>query len=80
MLLFTYFYSSSVNLRQPDGTPIQLLHLATHTSGLPNYSWDSLLVFAEKYQPHNVGDKYYYSNMGYCLLGLALQRMQANFA
>ncbi len=79
-----------MDLRQSDGTPIQLLHLATHTSGLPNlasnydqrtawnYSVDDLFDFTENYRPHNVGESYLYSNLGFCLLGQALRRIQAN--
>ncbi len=30
------FFPSSLGLRDESGTPIQLAHLATHSSGLPN--------------------------------------------
>jgi CubicO group peptidase (beta-lactamase class C family) len=63
---------------------IHLLHLATHTSGLPRspadftmeYSEEQLYEFLSKYSfPREVGKKFKYSNVGFGLLGhiLALQ-------
>lgn len=64
---------------------IHLLHLATHTSGLPRsptdftmeYSEEQLYEFLSQYAfPREVGKKFKYSNVGFGLLGhtLALQQ------
>ena len=73
-----------LGLREEDGTPIELIHLATHTSGLPrqpynmgddfpeNYGQDDLYAFLEFYQPKNVGKNHSYSNVAFGTLGDAL--------
>ena len=78
------YLPEDLGLRQEDGTPIELLHLATHTSGLPRtptnidesypeeYTQDDLYEFLSSYQPLNVGEEYSYSNLGYGVLGDAL--------
>lgn len=70
--------------------PITIRQLLTHTSGIQNYSslpdWDELLA-VKSYQHSDLvalfrdlplqfepGDKYEYSNSGYYLLGLILER------
>lgn len=75
-------------LPEPNGYPITLLDVATHTSGLPtmpdrlppldelvtaNYSGADLYQFLARYEPPpQNGMKWNYSNIGYSLLGQAL--------
>lgn len=70
--------------------PITIHHLLTHTSGIPNYSslphWDETLslrpydrlgfvdVFRDLPLQFTPGEKFRYSNSGYYLLGLVIER------
>ncbi len=78
------YFPKDLGLREEDGTPIELLHFANHTSGMPripfnidtgfpeDYGQDDLYEFLSLYQPENVGESYSYSNLGYSALGEAL--------
>ena len=78
------------------GDPITVLHLATHTSGLPRlsiskpdilpnrldpyqtYSREHLLNWLQVQRPHAPDTKQHsYSNLGYAVLGLMLERATA---
>lgn len=79
----------AVQGRFPDAPPITLIQLATHTSGLgrepdnigaattePVSDWESTLIAAlphlrYQYEP---GTRFFYSNIGYAILGAALSR------
>ena len=70
--------------------PITLRHLLTHTSGIENYSslseWDEVLALRSYKRPELValfrdlplrftpGEQFKYSNSGYVLLGMAIER------
>lgn len=76
---------------RPTGSqPITLLQLATHTSGLdrepadiarfttgPVNEWQKTLIgaLADLKYAYEPGTKYMYSNMGYAVLGLAIERI-----
>ena len=75
--------------------PIQILHLLTHTSGIPHYykpgqnrsnvHYDSLLAAVANFQNEHLradpGSKYLYTTLGYTLLGAAIESAsQKNFA
>ncbi len=78
------YLPQDLGLRQADGTPIELLHLVTHSSGMPknadnwhglhpeNYGREELYEFLESYEPVNVGLTFSYSNAGFGTLGDAL--------
>jgi CubicO group peptidase (beta-lactamase class C family) len=79
----------AVQGRFPDAPPITLIQLATHTSGLgrepdnieaattgPVSGWESTLIAAlphlrYQYEP---GTRFFYSNIGYAILGATLSR------
>jgi len=79
----------AVQNRFPDAPPITLIQLATHTSGLgrepdnieaattgPVSDWEKTLIAAlphlrYQYEP---GTRFFYSNMGFAILGAALSR------
>jgi CubicO group peptidase (beta-lactamase class C family) len=76
--------------RLPGSQPITLLQLATHTSGLdrepaditrytqgPVSGWQKTLVgaLADLKYAYEPGTRYLYSNMGYAVLGLAVERI-----
>jgi CubicO group peptidase (beta-lactamase class C family) len=80
----------SVTGRLPDAPPITLVQLATHTSGLarepenadayasggPPSAWEKSLLSAlphTRYQ-FEPGTRFFYSNMGFAILGAALSR------
>jgi hypothetical protein len=86
----TYFPEiKAVQGRFPGAPPITLIQLATHTSGLgrepdnieaattgPVSDWESTLIAAlphlrYQYEP---GTRFFYSNIGYAILGAALSR------
>jgi CubicO group peptidase (beta-lactamase class C family) len=73
----------------PDAAPVTLFQLATHTSGLarepddtggflrgPVSDWQKTLLAALAHTEYTVepGVRYLYSNVGYAVLGLALER------
>lgn len=82
----------TVTGRLPDAPPITLMQLATHTSGLgrepantetyvtgPVSQWEKILISAlphlrYEYEP---GTRFFYSNIGYAVLGAALGRAAA---
>ncbi len=84
------YLPEDLGLRQADGTPIELVHLATHTSGMPempsnfddlhpeDYSQEDLYEYLESYQPENVGESYSYSNVAFGALGDALAICQGD--
>ncbi len=79
------YLPEDLGLRQSDGTPIELIHLATHTSGMPRmpdnydsthpaqsaaeYDREMLYDYLESYDPINVGLHFSYSNLGFGTLG-----------
>src|SRR5581483_6530669 len=73
------YLPASVHMPTRNGKEITLLNLATHTSGLSR-DWDGgctpedLYQFLSSYQlTRNPGAEYEYSNLGACLLGLAIE-------
>lgn len=75
------------SLPERDGQPVELLHLATHSSGLPrmpsnyreslnpyaDYDMDKLLAYFETASLQSApGTEYLYSNLGMGVLGVAL--------
>lgn len=82
------YLPAGIKVPEWDGSPITLLDLATHTSGLPfmpdelpafgqsateDYSAAQLSKFLSRYELHNKpGTEWDYSNIGYWLLGQAL--------
>jgi len=73
----------------PDAPPITLIQLATHTSGLgrepdnmavatagPVSEWEKTLIAALPHLRYELepGTRYSYSNMGFAILGVALER------
>lgn len=73
-------------MRFPRGiSHITLAELATHTSSLPrvppkingNYSAATLMQFLEQWKaPYPIGTKYVYSNLGFGVLGYALEKVE----
>ncbi|MCY7280066.1 MAG: serine hydrolase [Sphingomonas bacterium] len=75
----------------PSWRPITIQQLLSHTSGIPNYSslpdWDEKLAMIDYTRPELValfrdlplqftpGEKFKYSNSGYFLLGMAIERV-----
>ena len=75
------YLPASVRLPARNGKPITLLHLATHTSGLPAWvgsdagSLAKIYADLSKYQlSRPPGAAYEYSNIGMDLLGIAIER------
>lgn len=79
----------TVQGRFPDAPPITLIQLATHTSGLDREpddievattgavaDWEKTLIAALPHLHYQFepGTRFYYSNMGYAILGAALSR------
>jgi CubicO group peptidase (beta-lactamase class C family) len=79
----------AVQGRFPDAPPITLIQLATHTSGLdrepddievatagPVADWEKTLIAALPHLRYQFepGTQFFYSNMGYAILGAALSR------
>lgn len=85
------FLPDHISAPAKNGRSIKLIHLATHTSGLPrmpdniesiilgnpyeDYTLKQMYKFLSNYQlPHDIGEKYEYSNYGMGLLGHLLAR------
>src|SRR5208282_6809516 len=73
------YLPASVHMPMRNGKEITLLHLATHTSGLPrdwngDCSPEGLYSFLSSYKlPRDPGAEYEYSNWGGCLLGQVIE-------
>ena len=82
-----YIPEFSVKSRFPDARPITVRDLLCHHSGLPcddmrNYFSDDPSAFKncvdylkEAYAPYPPGKMFYYSNLGYDLLGVIIERL-----
>lgn len=72
------FLPEKVKVPSKDGRQITLLDLATHTSGLPRDMKDWTVAAMYDFLAHcqlrsKPGTKVYYSNLGFCLLGHAIE-------
>ncbi|TRZ41781.1 serine hydrolase domain-containing protein [Robertkochia solimangrovi] len=79
------FLPDNIELKDPEGKPVNLKQLATHSSGLPrlsdnldpstpedpykNYSWENMLQYLKTYSPSIKSKGFSYSNLGFGLLG-----------
>jgi CubicO group peptidase (beta-lactamase class C family) len=77
------YMPDNIHAPQYKDTPITLVDLATHRSGLPRdlYSDDPAVLYQwlNNFKPaHAPGEQYVYSNLGYMLLGDILARLSQN--
>jgi CubicO group peptidase (beta-lactamase class C family) len=86
----TVHLPDEIDVKAVAGNEILLWHLATHTSGLPRvptemnsgksyypFSLDQLYEFLVNWEPNRApGESYLYSNLGFGLLGLAVELNQ----